>query len=103
MKMGRVAAGMTENLIERFILSLSLCMRPALFSLEARFLGRFGGSSWSSLLRNYQRTANEIRQLLFREIAVSALAPHLAGNYANAPIGCQSRGKPVEQAGALVF
>src|SRR2546423_9951702 len=94
---------MSENLIERFVLPLALRARAPLLSFEACLLRCFRGPGRSPLLRNQQCMTNEIRELFFREIAVPALAPHVAGNYPYASFGGETGSKPVEQASSLVF
>src|ERR1700681_2454293 len=94
---------MTENLIERFLLPLTLSVRPPLLSLEACFLGGLCWPSRPSLLWNHQGATDEIRELLFGEIAVPALAPHLAGDDPYAAVCVESRGEPVEQVRSLIL
>jgi hypothetical protein len=48
--------------------------------VETRLLESFGGSSRSPFLRTHQRAMNEIRELLFRQVVLPALAPHVAGD-----------------------
>jgi len=78
-------------------------MRVALLCVEP---GLLGGSCWFgsfALSWNYESPPHQFGQSLFRQISVAALASHVTRNYADTPIGRETRAEPFLETHALLL
>src|SRR5207248_5001414 len=94
-------AARNRSLVERLLPAFCFLGRVALLRLQPGFLGCSARLGRASFFWNDQRSPDEIGKSFLCQLAISALAAHVARHHSNAAIARQSRGQLLAQAAPL--